>query len=417
LEPKELNPKQQISEAIRAAESLLIVTGQNPSVDQVAAVVALAQILNKLDKKTDAIVSDSPPAGARFFTEGALDRGLGSSRDFIIQVDLSQAEVDNIRYNIDGGKLNIHVAPFKGGFSSDDVSFSYGDFQYDLVVALGVPSFTKLDRLYLQNHELFADTPLVNIDFHRINESFGAINLVDTNAASLCEMLVALSESLQSGMIDKDLATVLLTGIMGATDRFTATHTTPKALTVAAQMMAAGADQQKVVRGLYNRGDRNDRSDRPDRRNDPKPASTPKAPQAQSAQRKPEPMRQASTEPAPAQPKAPEPTALTAKTEPTERATWQSGKQLIAGGKIEKVAAEVKSSDEADDPIVTEPFTIGEPIETHPQQAAFTDEPEPLINGEPEMPEIGKPQPESVEQQPQKAPNPANNPFFNSREL
>jgi hypothetical protein len=85
-------------------------------------------------------------------------------------------------------------------------------------------------------------------------------------------MLVALAESLQGGIIDADIATSLLTGIMASTDRFTATHTTSKSLTVAAQMMAAGARQQAVVRALYRDGKseqvRSDRGAQPARSND-----------------------------------------------------------------------------------------------------------------------------------------------------
>jgi hypothetical protein len=48
-------------------------------------------------------------------------------------------------------------------------------------------------------------------------------------------------------------------GIIASTDRFTASHTTSKSLTVAAQMMAAGAKQQAVVRSLYRDGKGGDR--------------------------------------------------------------------------------------------------------------------------------------------------------------
>src|SRR4029077_17320025 len=102
--------------------------------------------------------------------------------------------------------------------------------------------------------DVFVKSPLVNLDFHRSNEGYGAVNLIEPNASSLCEMLVALSESLQSGIIDAEIATTLLMGIVASTDRFTAAHTTSKSLTVAAQMMAAGARQQAVVKALYRSG-------------------------------------------------------------------------------------------------------------------------------------------------------------------
>lgn len=259
---KELTPKQQTSEAIRQSESILIMTGQHPTVDQVAAVVALGQILRKHGKKTTTVISEDIPAGAKILPTEQIDRDLGGLRDFIMRVDLSRAEVDKLKYTVENGKLNVQITPFSGGFHQRDVSFDHGEYHYDLVIVLGVASYSRIDKIYTQNAEQLRSTPLVNIDFHRINEQYGAVNLVENTAASLAEILMALSESLQAGLIDSDIATTMLTGLMAATDRFTNAHTTAKTMTVAAQMMAVGADQQKIVKSLY-RSDRSERDRRP----------------------------------------------------------------------------------------------------------------------------------------------------------
>lgn len=258
---KELTPKQQISEALRNAETVLVVTGQRPSVDQVTAAMAFTAMLRKFGKKVTAIISDPMPASTGFLDSSMIERDLGGLRDFIVRLDLSKSEVDSLKYTIENGKLNVYITPYQGGFSQRDVSFDYGDYHFDAVVALGVASYSRLDRVYAANQETLRNIPLLNIDFHRSNENYGAVNHIDTNAASLGEMLIALSESLQTGLIDDSIATALLTGIMAATDRFTNTDTTPKTLTVAAQMMAMGANQALVVRNLY----RQPKEDRPAR--------------------------------------------------------------------------------------------------------------------------------------------------------
>ena len=259
----ELTPKQQTSEAIRQAETILILTGQHPSVDQVAAVTALGAILSKFGKKPSAVISDALPASVSVLDTSNIDRNMSGMRDFILKLDVSKAEVDKLRYEVEDGKLNIYISPFKGGFAPSDVTFDYGNFDYDLAIILGVPTRARIDRLYEQQAQMFEKIPVINLDFHRSNENYGAVNLIEPNASSLCEMLVALAESLQGGIIDGEIATSLLTGIMASTDRFTASHTTSKSLTVAAQMMAAGARQQAVVRSLYRdgRGGGDNRSD------------------------------------------------------------------------------------------------------------------------------------------------------------
>lgn len=285
---KELTPKQQTSEAIRQAEAILIMTGQHPSIDQVASTIALSAILRKYGKKVTAVISDDIPAGAKFLATDKIERTLGGLRDFIMQVDLGRAEVDKLKYTIENGKLNVHVTPFSGGFNSRDVSFGYGDYQFDLVIILGVASYNRIDKIYAQNAEMLRRIPLANIDFHRINEQYGAINLLETSAGSLAEILIALSESLQNGLIDEQIATTMLTGIMASTDRFTANHTTAKTMTVAAQMLAMGADQQKVVKGLYR--DRPERTDRLERKPQPQSQSQSSAPRPNRTPERPAPQ-------------------------------------------------------------------------------------------------------------------------------
>jgi nanoRNase/pAp phosphatase (c-di-AMP/oligoRNAs hydrolase) len=294
----DLTPKQQASEAVRQAEAILLVTGSRPNIDQVASTVALAMILRKLGKKVTAVISDSVPSSTQFLTQSYVEKSLSGLRDFVIQLDLAKAEVDKLKYTIEDGKLNIHISPFRGGFQAQDVSFTHGDYHYDLVIALGVPARDRLDKVMSQNPQLF-NIPLLNIDFHRVNQSYGAINLVDTNAATLSEMLVSLAESLQNGLIDEPIATAMLTGIIASTDRFTAPHTTAKAMTVAAQMMAAGAKQPQIIKALY--GDQAPRPQVDKKKEQPKPA------QVSRFAPSPAPQSQFSAAPEPVAPSIPNP--------------------------------------------------------------------------------------------------------------
>jgi hypothetical protein len=266
----ELTPKQQASEAVRQANSILVVTGQNPSIDQIATTLGLLMILRKFGKSANAIVSDMVPSQLGFLPVMDLGRNLSGGRDFILKVRTNKAKVASLKYLQEQDSLNIYLKPEQGSLAPSDITFDYGDFHYDIIIAVGVPARNRLDKVFTENPSLF-NTPIINIDFHRVNEGYGAINLIDTYAASLGEMMIAMSESLQTGLIDEPIATALLTGIIASTDRFTAPHTTAKALTVAAQMMAAGAKQQTVVKALYGTKERTDRPERNDRNNTPRP--------------------------------------------------------------------------------------------------------------------------------------------------
>ena len=417
---KELTPKQQTSEAIRQAETILIMTGQHPSIDQVASTIALAALLRKYGKKVTAVVSDEIPAGAKFLPTNLIESTLGGLRDFIVRLDLKHAELDKLKYTIENSKLNVHITPFAGSFQQRDVSFDYGDYQFDLVIILGVASYARVDKIYAQNAELLRQIPLVNIDFHRSNEQYGAINLIEGTAASLSEILIALSESLQSGMIDEQIATTMLTGIMAATDRFTATHTTAKTMTVAAQMMAMGANQQEVVKGLYR-----DNRDRSENRSS-KPASREVTAPRPNPQPQPQPIQRAEAAPVAQQPApAPAPHPVSQPVTPVSVPAPQPvptpavTPQPVAAAPVEPTLEppimeellppqHIEMSDLPAEPVSADQDLLPE---AGPHLAKHVPTPEPLINRTEER----RPAPTTVRPTSTRASNPTNNPVFAQR--
>lgn len=244
----ELTPKQQASELIKQAQNIIIVTGREPNNDQLSAAVATQRALNKLQKQASVVITDTLPKSSALYDTQFISKDVQGVRDFIISLDMHSVVVDKLKYNVEGEKLDISITPLNGNFSSEDVSFGQGPYKFDLVIALGVAQITKLDRIIEQNPTIFDGLHLINIDYHRINEQFGSVNYIDENASSTCEMLVSLFESLEQGMIDEPIATALYTGITSATHNFTTPSTTAKSMTVAAQMLAAGAKQQEVVK-------------------------------------------------------------------------------------------------------------------------------------------------------------------------
>ena len=246
----DLTPKQQTTELIRQAQNILIVTGREPNNDQLASSVGLQAVLTKLGKVANVVITDRLPKLESVLDTSKVARDMQGVRDFIVSLDMNQVQVDKVKYDVNGSKLDITVTPHGGNFAAKDVSFGYGAYQFDLVIALGVPSISKLDRLHEADPTIFDGLHLINIDYHRINESYGSVNLIDTSATCVAEILISTIESLGQGMIDAPIATAFLGSFMSATANFTAPATTAKALTIAAQMMSAGAKQQEIVKVL-----------------------------------------------------------------------------------------------------------------------------------------------------------------------
>lgn len=256
MQQQELTPKQQAVELMRQANHILLVTGRQPNNDQLGAMVALELILKRAGKQVSAIVTGEMPKISKVLDTHGISRSLDGIRDFIISLDTTQVEVDKLRYEVNDNSLDVIISPYAGNFTAEDASFGYGSYKFDLVVVLGVSQLTKIDSILEQNPTIFDGLHLINIDSHRSNEQYGSVNYIEPQASSVCEMLVGVVESVAQGMIDFNVATALLGGIMSSTQGFTGPNTTAKSLTIAAQMMSGGAKQQEIVHALFNNQNR-----------------------------------------------------------------------------------------------------------------------------------------------------------------
>jgi phosphoesterase RecJ-like protein len=250
----ELTAKQQTIELIRRSEKILILTHMNPDGDALGSILALYLALKKVGKDVTAACSDQVSPTFEFLpAKTEINNSFGGAKDFIITIDTTNTEVDRLGYKQlpDEKKLNIIITPLKGTFNPQDVSFGYGTFKFDLVIVLDSPTLERIGRFYDDYAELFYEAPIINIDHHAGNDHFGKVNWVDMTSTSTAEILVALLESLgrEKPLLDEDIATCLLAGIITDTASFQNANTTPKSFTVAAQL--AGARQQEIIQNVY----------------------------------------------------------------------------------------------------------------------------------------------------------------------
>lgn len=252
----ELTPKQQTTELIKSAQKILLLSHVNPDGDALGSLLAMTLVLKKLGKDVTAVCADVLPETFQFLPgrEFLLDSFSGT-KDFIISVNTSRTKVDKLSYkNLpEENRLNIVITPANGSFRNEDVTFAAGAFKFDLIFVLDSPDLERLGSLYDQGTELFYETPVVNIDHHAGNDYFGKVNWVDLTATSTAEILVSLIESLgrEQPLLDTEVATALLTGIIVDTGSFQNANTTPKSFTVAAQLVAAGARQQEIIKWVF----------------------------------------------------------------------------------------------------------------------------------------------------------------------
>lgn len=249
----DIKAKQQIVEKIQASSNILVTVSDSPSVDALSAAIGFTLLLDKMEKHATSVFSGTvPPAIAFLEPEKILDDTTDSLRDFIIALDKEKA--DHLRYKVEGDSVKIFITPYKTTITSDDLDFSQGDYNVELVIALGVDDQDHLDGALASHGQILHDATVVTMTAGEQTSTLGGIDWHDDQASSLSEMVAGLSEAFKTdkkkSLLDAQTATALLTGIVAQTDRFSNEHTTAKVMTMASQLMAAGADQQLIATKL-----------------------------------------------------------------------------------------------------------------------------------------------------------------------
>ncbi|CAN5661618.1 hypothetical protein BH23PAT2_BH23PAT2_08930 [soil metagenome] len=236
--------KQQFITRLKESTNVLVTVSKDPSIDQLAAAIGLTLALNKLKKHATAVFSGKVPPVMEFLKpEETIRKNTNSLRDFIISLDRDKA--DKLRYKVEDKVVRIFISPYHSAITEKDLNFDQGDFNVDVVIALGVHEQADLDETITAHGRILHDATVVTLNTHN-DGTVGSIHLLDNNASGLSEMLVPIIQSLNKETLDSQIATALLTGIVAETDRFSNDKTKSSTMAVSSQLMAAGANQQLV---------------------------------------------------------------------------------------------------------------------------------------------------------------------------
>ncbi|MBI4975069.1 bifunctional oligoribonuclease/PAP phosphatase NrnA [Candidatus Peregrinibacteria bacterium] len=248
--------EKQVIDLIKRSNKILILPSCPPDGDSIGSAVALYLAFRKLQKNATIVCADTVPDILRFLPETKIvGNKIVENGDFVITLDCKNTNVERIKSEKEGDKLNIIITPKEGKFSEDDVKFSKGDLDYDLIITVDTAELSQLGKFYENNVEIFHQITVINIDHHVSNANFGKINYVDIMASSTTEVLLPILEKLAEEekieLIDEDIATLLLAGIITDTGSFQNANTTPKAFAKAAQLISYGARQQEIIQHIY----------------------------------------------------------------------------------------------------------------------------------------------------------------------
>lgn len=110
------------------------------------------------------------------------------------------------------------------------------------------PKLTGFHEAYPQLFD--ASLPSINIDHHPTNSNFAQINLIDSDAASACEIVVEFAD-VPSWDMTPDIATCLLTGVYTDTGGLLHSNTSAQVYRTVARLLRSGARQQEIVKEVF----------------------------------------------------------------------------------------------------------------------------------------------------------------------
>lgn len=196
----------EVARQVRGARDVLVVSHENPDADTLGAALGIRTIVEAGGGRASLLCSDAPPP----------------LYDFL---------------------------PGIGDFRTDPEP----ERRYDLLVIVDCGSLDRVGPVRDRHAELFERLPTLILDHHGSNNSAGASDWVDPDAAATCE-LVALLAGVLGVPLDSgggSLATALMAGIVMDTATFAHPNATPRTLAVSAALVAAGAPLAEISRRLY----------------------------------------------------------------------------------------------------------------------------------------------------------------------
>jgi len=249
-----LNTQEQFFKQIEKCERPLIVFSSDWNGDTVASSLALFLFFKKLKKEVAIAAAASAKSLVWSFlpNQTEIKNSLDSLRKFVISLDISQTKVNQIKYTILDDKINFIISPEKGWFKPEDISTSDSGFKYDLIITIGATDLESLGQIYDNNVEFFYKTSIINIDCQASNEEFGQINLIDINSTANAEILFNLFHEKYSDLLDEDIATCLLAGIISGTKNFRTPNLTPHTLLTTSKLISLGGRREEIIEKLYH---------------------------------------------------------------------------------------------------------------------------------------------------------------------
>ena len=242
--------KQQIAKLVNKSNNILVVTPENIGGDALGSGLALVNALKKIGKNAQFVIpSDLPKKFEFLLTKNSFSYDAFQEKEFVLTIKNPKNQINNLCYEEKNGLLYVYFKA-KKKIGEKDFQLHASHF-FDLIFTINSQDLENLGKVFETNSELFFETPVVNVDNSVANENFGEINLIDITSSSVSEIVMELIDFLDGNLLDKDIATLILAGLIDSTNNFQSPKTTPRTFNNAALLINRDGDQQKIIKHFY----------------------------------------------------------------------------------------------------------------------------------------------------------------------
>ena len=201
---------QKLNKILKGISNCIIIPHKNPDADALGSSMALFSFLTKLGKKTKVILPNSPPGNL----EWMINKG------------------DVISYEKSPEKTKRHL------------------LNSQIIFALDFNSLKRIGKLSKEIESI--KTPLIMIDHHESPEKFSTLFLSNPKIGSTCEIIYNIMKSINSKLIDKEIATYIYSGILTDTGSFRYPLTTGDTHNIISELFKKGINHTKIHENIYD---------------------------------------------------------------------------------------------------------------------------------------------------------------------
>lgn len=240
------NEIKSIKDKLSQSAQILVVFGQQASVDHVAAGLSLYLLLKEQGK--DVTIATPTEMRAEFSRLVGLDhiKNEISNRDLVISFENYDFDsIEKVSHN-DGvnNRFELIIQPksSKKAPDSKNVSFYYRGAEAQLIFTIGLSKLEDLGSIYESERGVFSKATVVAFN-RRQEPNYAAVNILNKEASSLSEIVAEFLEDVDQPA-KNDSASNLLAGIDFATNRFQNPLISANAFITAGKLIQNGAKRQ-----------------------------------------------------------------------------------------------------------------------------------------------------------------------------